>query len=479
MKHTTLLLKIFTLCLAFFLTSCNQQASKSKAEPVNRPNIIYILADDLGYGDLSCFGQEKFTTPNIDQMAAEGMVFTQHYSGSTVCAPSRACLFTGLHTGHSPIRGNKGMNDGGYPIADSIPMMSEMFKDQGYVTGAFGKWGMGFPGSEGSPEKRGFDEWFGYNSQMLAHNFYPEYLWHNDKKVILEGNAKGAANQYSFDLIHEKAMQFLKANKDTSFFMYLPYTIPHAELLVPDDSIFQSYIGKYPETPWKGVDNGPDYRKGPYGSQEYPHATFAAMVTRLDMAVGDVLDKLVEYGIAENTLVIFTSDNGTHMEGGADPGFFNSNGNFRGYKRDLYEGGIRVPTIAWWPVTVVADTSNDHVSAFWDMFPTFAELTGGKAPENIDGISMVPTLIGKGYQEEHARLYWEFHEKNGRIALREGDYKAVRYDVFDNPNSQIELYNLAEDPGETNNIVKDYPEVERRMDALLRTARTSHPVWDF
>ncbi|MCF8224272.1 MAG: arylsulfatase [Bacteroidales bacterium] len=466
------------ILLALLLSSCNQKYGSDEKE-VLRPNIIYILADDLGYGDLSCFGQEKFQTPRIDQMAAEGMVFTQHYSGSTVCAPSRASLFTGLHTGHAPIRGNKGMNGGGYPVDDTIPMMSEMLKDQGYVTGAFGKWGMGYPGSEGSPDKRGFDEWFGYNSQMLAHNYYPEFLWHNDRKVVLEGNADGGEEQYSFDLIHQRAMQFLEVNKDTSFFLYLPYTIPHAELIVPDDSIFRSYMGKYPETPWKGVDDGPRYRKGPYGSQDNPHAAFAAMVARLDMAVGDVLDRVREYGITENTLVIFTSDNGTHLEGGADPEFFDSNGPFRGYKRDLYEGGIRVPTIAWWPGTVTADTMCDHVSAFWDMFPTFAELAGGKAPEGIDGISMVPSLTGKGYQPEHSRLYWEFHEKGGRVALREGDWKAVRYNVFEDPNSVIELYNLAEDPGETNNVVKEYPEVERRMDALIRTSRISHPVWDF
>lgn len=479
MKNITLFSLAILTVLAALTSSCNQSAQQGDEQALVRPNIIYILADDLGYGDLGCLGQEKFETPHIDQMAAEGMLLTEHYSGSTVCAPSRAVLFTGLHTGHAPIRGNKGMNGGGYPIADSIPMMSEMFKAQGYVTGAFGKWGMGYPGSEGSPEKRGFDEWYGYNSQKLAHNYYPEFLWHNDQKVFLEGNADRGTEQYSFDLIHEKAMEFLEANKDTTFFLYLPYTVPHAELLVPNDSIFKSFIGKYPETPWEGVDDGPYYRKGPYGSQEYPHAAFAAMVTRFDMAVGEVLSKLKEYGIEENTLVIFTSDNGTHLEGGADPEFFNSNGPYRGYKRDLYEGGIHVPAIAWWPGTISADTTSDHVSAFWDMYPTFAELAGGEVPENIDGISMVPALTGKGRQEEHGRLYWEFHEKGGRVALREGDWKAVRYDVFENPNSQIELYNLAEDPGETNNVVKEYPEVERRMDALLRTSRTPHPVWEF
>lgn len=478
MKNRTFQLSaILSICMITFI-SCNQKQETSATDSI-RPNIIYILADDLGYGDLSCLGQQKFKTPNIDRMASQGMMFSQHYAGSTVCAPSRAVLFTGLHTGHSPIRGNKGMYEGGYPIADSIPMMSQMFKKEGYVTGAFGKWGMGYPGSEGSPEKRGFDEWFGYNSQVLAHNYFPEYLWHNDEKVMLTGNDQGGVQQYSFSMIHEHALKFLEENKDTSFFLYLPYTIPHAELLVPDDSLFESFIGKYPEEPWKGVDDGPNYRKGAYGSQSYPHAAFATMVTYLDWAVGDVLSKLEEYGIAENTLVIFTSDNGCHLEAGADPDFFDSNGPFRGYKRDLYEGGIHVPAIAWWPGTVEAGANSDHVSAFWDMFPTFAELTGGNAPEGIDGISMVPVLTGKGKQEEHERLYWEFHEKGGRVALREGNWKAVRYNVSKEPHSMLELYNLANDPGETNNVAKDYPEIERRMDSLIAVSRTKHPVWNF
>lgn len=472
---------IFTLIilLAAVLLAPSCKTDRKEQEALSRPNIIYILADDLGYGDLSCLGQEKFKTPNIDQMAGQGMMFSQHYSGSTVCAPSRAVLFTGLHTGHAPIRGNKGMHEGGYPISDSIPMMSEMFKKEGYVTGGFGKWGMGYPGSEGSPDKRGFDEWFGYNSQMLAHNYYPEYLWHNDQKVIMEGNQGRGVGQYSFSLIHEQAMKFLEANKDTTFFMYLPYTIPHAELLVPDDSIFKSFIGTYPEIPWQGVDEGPNYRKGGYGSQKYPHAAFATMVTYMDIAVGDVLRKLEDLGIAENTLVIFTSDNGTHMEGGADPDFFNSNGPYRGYKRDLYEGGIHVPAIAWWPGTIQSNSTSDHVSAFWDMFPTFADLIGADLPTDIDGLSMAPTLTGEGSQEEHTNMYWEFHEKGGRVALREGDWKAVRYKVFENPDSPLELYNLADDPGETRNVAVDFPEVVKRMDAIIKTSRTSHPVWDF
>jgi arylsulfatase A-like enzyme len=477
MKKNFLFFIIGSAGLSVF-SSCNRQA-ESAVQEAPSPNIIYILADDLGYGDLSFLGQEKFETPNIDRMAGEGMFFSQHYAGSTVCAPSRASLFTGLHTGHSPVRGNLSVNEGGYPIPDSIPMMSEMFRQKVYVNGVFGKWGIGYPGSESSPENRGFDEWYGYSHQGLAHNFYPEYLWHNDKKVILEGNANGGTGQYSFDLIHAQALKFLEENRDTSFFLYLPYTHPHAELIVPDDSIFQSYKRKYPETPWVGVDDGPTYRKGPYGSQEYPRAAFAAMVARLDMAVGDILNKVKEYGIAENTLIIFTSDNGPHQEGGADPEFFNSNGPFKGIKRDLYEGGIRVPAIAWWPGTVAANSTSDHVSAFWDMYPTFAELIGGELPDDLDGVSMVPSLTGEGYQKKHSRLYWEFHEKGGRIALREGDWKAVRYNVKKDPNSIIELYNLAEDPGETNNVVGENPEVERRMDALLRTARTPNPEWDF
>lgn len=480
LNHTKMKQKAILVSVTiFFLIAGGCVSGSEKDEISPRPNIIFILADDLGYGDLGFLGQEKFATPGIDRLAEEGTLFTQHYSGSTVCAPSRACLFTGLHTGHAPVRGNIGVNGGEYPVPDSIPMMSEMFRNAGYVTGAFGKWGMGYPGSEGSPGKRGFDEWFGYNSQTLAHNYYPGYLWHNDQKIILEGNANGGTGQYSFDLIHQEAMKFLEKNRDTTFFMYLPYTIPHAELLLPDDSIFRSFTGRYGEEAWKGVDDGPDFRKGPYGSQQTPRAAFAAMVTRLDLAVADIIGKLKEYGIAENTLVIFTSDNGPHLEGGADPDFFDSNGPFRGYKRDLYEGGIHVPMIAWWPGTVEADTACDHLSAFWDFFPTFAELCGEAAPKGIDGISLAPSLTGRGTQANHAWLYWEFHEKGGRVALRQGDWKAVRYNVSENPDSNIELYNLAEDPGETRNVAKDFPEIERSMTSTLWSARDPHPDWEF
>jgi arylsulfatase A len=476
------ILSFTTYLLAVFMfVSCTSEKKDVQTQPeeIKRPNIIYILADDLGYGDLSCFGQDKFFTPNIDRMAEEGMVFTQHYSGSTVCAPSRATLFTGLHTGHNPVRGNKGMKGGGIPIPDSIPMLSEMFHNAGYKVGVFGKWGIGYPGSESSPENRNVDEWYGYNSQGLAHNYYPEYLWHNAEKVYLEGNANRGTEQYSFDLIHDQALKFLGEVKDEPFFIFLPYTVPHAELLVPEDSIFEHFKGMFPETPFVGYDEGEKYRKGPYGSQEFPHAAFAAMVTRFDLAVGDILNKLDEYGIADNTLVIFTSDNGTHLEGGADPDFFNSNGPFRGYKRDLYEGGIRVPTLAWWPGTIEGGSSSDHISAFWDMYPTFAEMVGGEVPEGIDGISMLASLKGEGTQKKHSRLYWEFHELDGRVAMREGDWKAVIYDVTGNPDAPVELYNLAMDPGETQNVADENPEIVARMHTLIKAERTSHPIWDF
>jgi len=469
--------------LLLLVISCKNSGSGPESTSVSRsgskPNIVYILADDLGYGDLSFLGQEKFRTPQIDRMAEEGMVFTQHYAGSTVCSPSRAVLFTGMHTGHAPIRGNFKVDGGDFPMPESAYLLPEMLKEQGYVTGAFGKWGMGFAGSSGSPEKCGIDEWYGYVSQTLAHNYYPENLWHNTEKIILEGNLNGGEKEYSFDLIHKAALDFIDANKDTTFFLYLPYTIPHAELKVPDDSIFRKFKGMFPEFYYQGVDDGPKFRKGPYCSQEFPHATFAAMVTRLDLAVGDILNKLEELGLDGNTLVIFTSDNGPHEEGGADPQFFNSSGPYRGLKRDLYEGGIHVPAIAWWPGVVKAGTHSDLISAFWDVFPTCADLAGSEVPENVDGISLVPVLTGSGEQQLHDHLYWEFHERQGRIAVRKGEWKAVKYQVNTNPDAAIELYNLKNDPGETKDLAGEYPELVREMDSIMKVSRTHHAIWDF
>ena len=365
---------ILPTILCLLLLACQTKPDNSETQPT-RPNIIYILADDLGYGDLSCYGQTHFSTPNIDKLAKNGMLFTQHYSGSTVCAPSRSALMTGQHTGHTPIRGNKEWQpEGQYPMAASAVTIAEALKEVGYTTGAFGKWGLGNPGSEGDPNNQGFDEFFGYNCQRMGHNYYPYHLWHNQEKIVLEGNSGKKTEAYGPELIHDEALRFLENNKDQPFFMYYPSIIPHAELFAPEEYIAK-YRGKLePEKAYKGVDDGERYKQGGYGSQPETHAAFAAMVDYLDMQVGEILAKLKELGIYENTLIIFTSDNGPHLEGGADPDYFNSNGPLKGHKRDLYEGGIRVPTIARWPGELKPNSKFNPAVCIVDWMPTFSGL---------------------------------------------------------------------------------------------------------
>lgn len=445
-----------------------------------KPNLVYILADDLGIGDLSCLGQKRFTTPNLDTLAAGGRLFTQHYSGSTVCAPSRSALMTGQHTGHTFVRGNKEIQpEGQHPIPTSVELLPAMLKKAGYVSGAFGKWGLGYPGSEGDPMNKGFDVFFGYNCQRLGHHYYPRHLWDNHRKLALAANAGRGKGVFAPDLIQERTLQFLEDNKDRPFFCFVPSIIPHAELAAPEPYM-KRFRGAYPEpTPFEGVDDGPEYRLGPYESQAEPRTAFAAMVTLLDDQVGEIVAKLKALGIADRTLVIFTSDNGAHQEGGADPDFFDSNGPFRGHKRDLYEGGIRVPMIAYWPGTISAGSTSDHVSAFWDIVPTFAELAGLPAPPNSDGISMVPSLLGQGDQPTHPYLYWEFHERGGRIAVRMGHWKGVRYDVLKNPDRPMELYNLATDPGEQTDQAAAFPAVVKTIADIMEQARTRSDIFTF
>ena len=455
------------------LASCGTSGDSSQLVPA-KPNIIYILADDLGYGDVGFNGQKRFSTPNIDRLAAEGLVFTSHYSGSTVCAPSRSSLMTGLHTGHTYIRGNREHQpEGQEPLPASTFTVAKMLKSAGYVTGAFGKWGLGFPGSEGDPNNQGFDEFFGYNCQRIGHNYYPYYLWHNQEKVMLAGNEGKATGEYAPDVIHREALKFIDNNKDKPFFLYYPSIIPHAELLAPESYMVQ-HRGKYePEKPYSGYDDGPQYRQGPYGSQPETHAAFAAMVHILDGQVGEIMAKLQELGLDENTIVIFTSDNGPHLEGGADPNYFDSNGPYRGYKRDLYEGGIRVPFVARWQGNIQPGTT-DHVSAFWDFFPTMAELTGSPVPEGLDGISFLPTLAGKpADQKEHDYLYWEFHERGLTQAVRAGKWKAVRKG-FGQP---VELYDLESDPSESQDVAGMNIEKVSEMEKILEHARTESQIW--
>ena len=446
-----------------------------------KPNIIYILADDLGYGDLSCYGQKHFKTPNIDRMAREGMLFTQHYAGCAVSAPSRSSLMTGQTTGHTPIRGNKEYaNEGQWPLPEKTVTIPKLLKEAGYVTGGFGKWGLGYPGSEGDPNNQGFDKFYGFNCQRLAHNYYPSHLWDNQEKVILEGNSGDKFEEYAPELIHQQALQFMEKNKDKPFFLYYPTTIPHAELRVPEKYL-KKYRGKFlPEKSFKGSSPGDKgFRNGAYGSQPETHAAFAAMVTLLDKKVGEIFAKLKELGLEKNTLVIFSSDNGPHKEGGADPDYFDSNGPLKGYKRDLYEGGIREPMIAWWPGKIKKGSTSDLISAFWDVMPTLTEIAGVKAPENIDGISFLPTLLGKSDQKKHDYLYWEFHELGGRQAVRKGNWKLVRYHVQDPAKITTELYDLANDPGEITDVSKRHPEVVAELLKLMAQSRVPSEVFNF
>jgi arylsulfatase A len=444
----------------------------------SRPNVIYILADDLGYGDLSCYGQEKFATPNIDKLAKEGMLFTQHYSGAPVCAPSRSALLTGLHTGHTVIRGNKGVKpEGEYPLPKSTFTIAELLKTKGYSTGVFGKWGLGYPGSEGDPLQQGFDTFYGYNSQALAHHYYPNHLWDNENKVILTENEGTNSVQYAPDLIHQKALSFIEKHQKESFFLYYASPLPHAELVAPK-VYMDKFVGKFnPEKEYKAKPNSEGVKKGEYASQPQSHAAFAAMITLLDDQVGEIVAKIKELGLEDNTLIIFTSDNGPHREGGADPDYFNSNGLLRGYKRDLYEGGIRVPMIAKWKGKITEGSKTNHISAFWDVMPTLATLTKSKIEGPIDGISFLPILLNKGNQKKHNYLYWEFHELNGRQALRQGDWKLVKYNV--NKNGSYQLYNLKNDLSETNDLASKMPEKVSELSKIVESSRTESEVFQF
>jgi len=424
----------------------------------------------LGYGDLGCYGQKIIKTPNIDKLADEGMRFTDHYSGSTVCAPSRCCLMTGLHTGHALIRGNANV-----PLRPSDVTVAELLKEAGYSTGIIGKWGLGEADSEGIPNRQGFDYWFGYLNQRHAHNYYPAYLWRNEEKVELKNEVNhviggqdrtpgGVATkrvEYSHDLFAEEALGFLEEKKDNPFFLYLALTIPHANNEAGSKGMEVPSLEPYADKDW------PEPQKG-----------HAAMITRMDGDVGRLMAKLKELGLDNNTLVMFTSDNGPHKEGGADPTFFNSSGPLQAYKRALYEGGIRVPMIARWPGRIKAGSVSDHISAFWDFLPTCCELIGVKAPEGIDGISMAATLLGRsGEQREHEYLYWEFHEQGKRQAVRMGDWKGIRQNVAKDPNGPIELYNLKNDIGEKNNVAVRHPGIVAKIEACMKAAHTPSENW--
>ncbi len=431
----------------------------------DKPNIIYIMLDDAGYGDVSCYGQKNFKTPNVDALAAGGLKFTQHYSGSTVCAPTRCCLMTGLHTGHAFVRGNREVKPVGQsPIPGDTVTVAKLLKKSGYRTGAFGKWGLGNPGSEGDPVNQGFDEFYGYNCQRNAHTYYPTWLYHNLEKVKLDGKT------YAHDLIMAEALSFIRENKDGPFFCYLPWTIPHASMHVPEKytAPFRKKFSKYENTVGR--------YKGP--SVKNPVAAFAGMMVKMDEGVGQVTSLLKELGIEKDTVVLFTSDNGPHREGGHKPDVFDSNGPLSGYKRSVTEGGIRVPLIAYWPGRIEAGTSTDHISAHWDFLPTACSLAGIESPESIDGISFLPTLLGKSKeQKQHEYLYWEFYEQGGKRAARFGKWKAIQKNLKRSLGSPIQIFNLDIDIGEKKNLAEKRPELVKRAREIFTEAHTPSKRW--
>ena len=427
---------------------------KINAQTHQKPNIIFIMADDLGIGDIGVYGQRYIETPNIDQLSGTGLKFNQFYAGTSVCAPSRSSLMTGQHTGHTYIRGNKEIiPEGQEPLADSVRTIAMMLQNAGYVTGAFGKWGLGMVGTSGDPNLKGFDEFFGYNCQRQSHRYYPTHLWHNSTKITLNGGNLSQKTDYAPPLIQEKAIEFLEKNYQKPFFLFIPTVLPHAELAVPDDPFYTKYANRFEEFPYKGEDYGPKASVPGYASAAKPRATYAAMVSRMDAYVGEIVRKVKELGIEENTVIIFTSDNGPHKEGGNDPDFFNSSAGLRGIKRQLYEGGIRVPFIANWPGHIKPGTETNLPAAFWDILPTFAELAHTHADTYTDGISFAPTLMGKSKQAKHPYLYWEFHEDGGRQAVRAGNWKLVKQNVSNPEKTTFELYDLKKDPKEENNLL--------------------------
>jgi arylsulfatase A-like enzyme len=452
-----------SLIMLTLLSACSLPGEQESSQ--RPPNIVFVVADDLGYGDLGCYGQAEISTPVLDQMAAEGMRFTDFYAGSTVCAPSRSVLMTGKHMGRTYIRGN-----GGKPLPSEEVTVAEVLKEAGYATGGFGKWGLGLPGSVGVPTKQGFDEFFGFLSQHHAHNHYPSFLFDGEERVELRnvvpnegkhGQGKASVKEeYATDLVFERARGFIREHADEPFFCFLPITVPHANNEAGKEGMEVPSYGEYADKDWKDPEKG-----------------YAAMVSNVDSEVGSILALLEELGLEEDTLVMFTSDNGSHSEGGYNPNFFDSNGPLRGNKRSLHDGGIRVPLIARWPGKVPAGVVTDHISYFGDFFETAAELAGSESPDDLDSVSFLPELLGMSEkQAEHDYLYWEFHEWKGAEALRFGKWKAIRKPIG---SGEVKLYDLVNDLGEWKDLAADEPEVAARAAALMTAAHTPsvHPMW--
>lgn len=443
------------------LVVCAQPAISGAAPPKRPPNIVFILADDLGYGDLGCYGQKRIQTPNIDRLAAEGLRFTDFYAGSTVCAPSRCVLMTGLHTGHCRIRGNSKDN-----LTPEDITVAEVLKSAGYTTGLMGKWGLGHEGSTGVPTRQGFDQFFGYLDQTHAHNYYPTFLMRNETRVPLrntvprEGNVgQGVATEkreYSHDLIVREALSFIDRHHEGPFFLYLALTLPHAN----------NEAGK------QGMEV-PDL--APYQDQDWPEQErrMAAMVTRMDRDIGTVLQRLQQHGIDQQTVTFFSSDNGPHKEGGHDAAFFDSNGPFSGTKRDLTDGGIRVPFIARWPGRIQPNRVSHHIGYFADILPTLAELAGAKSPASTDGLSLVPVLLDEGTPAEHPALYWEFYEQGSARAVRMGRWKGICKPF----HGSVRLYDITTDIAEEHDVAGQHPEVVKQVEAAMQAAHVPSPLW--
>lgn len=456
--------------------------SKLATGQVTKPNIIYILADDMGYGDLSSYGQINFKTPTIDSLASSGVKFTQHYAGAPVCAPSRAALMTGRDIGHGWVRGNYETGPRGFgaglPLRPEDATIAEVLKKADYHTAVIGKWGMGMDGTTGHPNRKGFDYFYGYLNQAHAHSHYPEYLYRNEKKILIPENASNNKRKFSSDLITAEALSYLgKQSINEPFFLYLTYITPHAEMIVPEDEIFNSFKGKFKEQPYSGKDYKQNQSIGGYGSSEYPIAAYATMITRLDNDIERLIRKLKEKGLDKNTIIMFSSDNGPHKEGGANPAVLNSSGGFRGAKRDVYEGGIRVPFIVSGK-GVKSGIISDHISGFQDILPTIATYAGVDLEKNkvkTEGLSLVPVLSGEEEkQKTHEYLYWEFHENKKPVqAIRYGKWKAVRFGA----SKEIELYDLDADKAEQFSVASKYPDLVAKLLLLFKSARTPNPYW--
>lgn len=445
---------IYLLLLIFISTYSCETPPAEDGQRERLPNIIFIMADDLGYGDLGVYGQKVIQTPNLDQMAIEGMRFTQFYAGSPVCAPSRSVLLTGLHTGHTRVRGNFGQtgvvglagNPGRVPLKDEDLTIAEIMKKAGYQTGIAGKWGLGEPSTPGVPWLQGFDEFFGYLNQRRAHEYFPDYLWHNDKKIALEGNVKGQQKDYSHDLFTTFALNYIERNQDSTFFLYLPYTVPHSKYQIPN-------VGIYDTMTWT--------------SDEKVHA---AMVTRLDRDVGQIFHVLDSLGIAEQTIVFFCSDNGAAERW---EGRFDSSGPLRGRKRDMYEGGIRSPFIIWNPTLIEPGINDSTMGYFADIFPTLAEIAQLKRMPTVDGKSLWPTIRKKASLSNDRYLYWEFHERGFQQAVRWKNWKVIRLAI----GEDLQLFNLAEDPSEQQDVANQHPKLIKQFELYLSTARTKSADW--